>query len=171
MQSLLRDIRYGMRSLLKSPGLTTVAILALTLGIGLTTTMFSIVYGVMMKGLPYPNGDRIVIVYRNNTLARHPTSRYPSADYVDYTNAALLQRTGRVHLRHHLRQRRRKSRALRRIVDYRERCSIIGVKPMLGRNFRAGEDTPKGDKSRSITYCTWKTAMRRTRTSSARVFA
>ena len=57
MQGLLRDIRYGIRSLLKSPGLTIVATLALTLGIGLTTTMFSIVYGALMKGLPYPDGD------------------------------------------------------------------------------------------------------------------
>ena len=44
MQSILRDIRYGFRSLAKSPGITTVAIVALTFGIGLTTTMFSIVY-------------------------------------------------------------------------------------------------------------------------------
>ena len=67
MQALLRDVRYGIRSLLKAPGLTAVAVLALTLGIGLTTTMFSIVYGALMKGLPYPDGDRIVIVNRSNT--------------------------------------------------------------------------------------------------------
>src|ERR1700733_12951101 len=48
MHALLRDIRSGIRSLLKSPGLTVVAVLALTLGIGLTTTMFSIVYGALM---------------------------------------------------------------------------------------------------------------------------
>ena len=66
MQALLRDVRYGLRALLKSPGLTVVATLALTLGIGLTTTMFSIVYGALMKGLPYPDGDRIVVVNRAN---------------------------------------------------------------------------------------------------------
>src|SRR6185369_11814566 len=64
MNALLRDVRYGIRSLLKSPGLTLVSTLALTLGIGLTTTMFSIVYGAMMKGLPYPDGDRIMIIQR-----------------------------------------------------------------------------------------------------------
>ena len=57
-----RVMVYGVRTLLKSPGLAFVATLALTLGIGLTTTMFSIVYGAMMKGLPYPDGDKIMVV-------------------------------------------------------------------------------------------------------------
>ena len=66
MQALLRDVRYAWRSLLRSPGLTIVATLALTLGIGLTTTMFSIVYGALMRGLPYPDGDRIMAIGRSN---------------------------------------------------------------------------------------------------------
>ena len=69
MQALLRDVRYGIRALRKSPGVALVATLALTLGIGLTTTMFSIVYGAIMKGLPFPGGDRIVEIYRNNPSA------------------------------------------------------------------------------------------------------
>jgi hypothetical protein len=68
VQAIFRDVRYGFRSLAKSPGLTIVAIIALTFGIGLTTTMFSIEYGVMLKSLPFPDGDRIVAVYRNNTV-------------------------------------------------------------------------------------------------------
>src|SRR5579872_5544356 len=84
MQSILRDIRYGFRSLVKSPGLAGVAIVALTLGIGLTTTMFSIVYGVMLKGLPFPDGDRIVTVYRNNTLNGSQRDAVTAADYGDY---------------------------------------------------------------------------------------
>ena len=66
MSALLRDVRYGIRSLAKAPGLAFVATLALTLGIGLTTVMFSIIYGAMMKGLPFDEGDRIVQVERHN---------------------------------------------------------------------------------------------------------
>src|ERR1700759_2367176 len=84
MQSLLRDVRYGIRSLLKSPGLTIVAVLALTLGIGLTTTMFSIVYGALMKGLPYPGGDRIMIVQGSNPVRGTQTSSLPIQDYFDF---------------------------------------------------------------------------------------
>ena len=83
MQSLVRDVRYGVRSLLKSPGLSIVAILALTLGIGLTTTMFSIVYGALIKGLPFPNGARIVAVTRTNTATNSQRQQMPIADYAD----------------------------------------------------------------------------------------
>jgi putative ABC transport system permease protein len=66
MNALFRDIRYGFRSLLQSPALAAVATLALTVGIALTTTMFSILYGALMKGLPYEDGKRIVVVQRAN---------------------------------------------------------------------------------------------------------
>src|SRR5215831_10089207 len=84
MQALLRDVRYGLRALLKSPGLTVVATLALTLGIGLTTTMFSIVYGALMKGLPYPDGDRVVVVKRSNPVRGIQNSALPIQDYFDF---------------------------------------------------------------------------------------
>ena len=84
MQGALRDIRYGIRSLLKSPGLTLVATLALTLGIGLTTTMFSIVYGALMKGLPYPDGERIMIVQRSNPARGIRQSSVPIQDFFDF---------------------------------------------------------------------------------------
>jgi putative ABC transport system permease protein len=64
--SLLRDLRYGARSLLKSPGLMIVATLALGFGIGLTATMWSIIYGAMIKGLPYDDPQSIVAVWRTN---------------------------------------------------------------------------------------------------------
>src|SRR3954464_8583666 len=83
MQPLLRDVRYGIRSLIKSPGLFLVATLALTLGIGLTTTMFSIVYGALMKGLPYPDGDRVMVVQRANPAKGINRSSLPIPDFVD----------------------------------------------------------------------------------------
>ena len=58
--------------------------LALTLGIGLTTTMFSIVYGALMKGLPYPDGDRIMVVQRANPARGIQQQSLPIQDYVDY---------------------------------------------------------------------------------------
>src|SRR5690348_18403060 len=84
MQSLLRDVRYGLRSLVKSPALTIISTFALTLGIGLTTTMFSIVYGALMKGLPYPDGDRIVVVSRSNPVRGIERQDLPIQDFADY---------------------------------------------------------------------------------------
>src|SRR5262245_53495048 len=85
MQSYFRDIRYGVRTLTKSPGLTLVATVALALGISLTTTMFSIVYGALMKGLPYPDGDRVLVIFRANASRNIQRQRgLPIQDFVDY---------------------------------------------------------------------------------------
>src|SRR5690242_14371783 len=84
MHSLRRDVRYGIRSLRKSPGVALVAVLALTLGIGLTTTMFSIVYGALMKGLPYPDGDRVAVIVRSNLAKGIRQQQIPIQDFLDY---------------------------------------------------------------------------------------
>ena len=65
MTTLLSDIRFGVRMLVKRPGLSIIAIIALALGIGLTTTMFSIVYGAVLKGLPYEDSEELVALSRN----------------------------------------------------------------------------------------------------------
>jgi hypothetical protein len=64
--------------------LAFVATLALTLGIGLTVTMYSILYGALMKGLPYQDGDRIVQMIRNNPTNGSNRMATPIGDYVDY---------------------------------------------------------------------------------------
>ena len=148
MNALLRDIRYGLRSLLKSPGLTIVATLALTLGIGLTTTMFSIVYGALMKGLPYPDGES-----HHGGPAR-PIRReafnapsLPIQDFVDYkaqqhsyTDLGAFT-SGTMYL-----SGEEKAERFDGSWMTANAFDILGVRPMLGRNFRAGEDTPTGEK-------------------------
>lgn len=65
MQSLLQDLRYGARMLWKAPAATLVAIIALTLGIGANTALFSVVNAVLLRSLPYADGERLAIVWEN----------------------------------------------------------------------------------------------------------
>ena len=139
MQALLRDVRYGLRALLKSPGLAIVATLALTLGIGLTTTMFSIVYGALMKGLPYPDGDRIVVVQRANPVRGIQRQSLPIQDFVDYkaqqhvlTDLGAFT-SGTIYV-----SGEEKAERFDGSWITANMFDILGVRPMLGRNVPRG---------------------------------
>jgi len=141
METLLQDIRYGLRMLLKSPGFTAMAVITLALGIGGNTAMFSIVHSVLLKPLPFPNSERLISV--NETDSRRPglpdTFSYP--DFFDY---------------------RAQNRTFEGMATYRDASfnltgvgqpqhldgqvvssdffSVLGVKPALGRGFRREEE-------------------------------
>ncbi len=156
MASFLRDIRLGVRTLIKAPWLAFVSVLALTFGIGLTTMMFSIIYGAMLKGLPYEDGDRIMTVWRANPAQDITRSSLPIQDFVDFR----AQQTSFVSFAGYTGGTMNVSG-----TDRAERYSgtwvtaglldIPGIRPLLGRTFVEGEDTPGGAKVAVLGYSTW----------------
>src|ERR687884_917344 len=83
MDSIIKDIRYGVRGLLKRPGFTAIALIALALGIGANTAIFSLVNAVVIRPLPYRDPDRLVWVYGNIRNGGNRASVSPM-DFLDY---------------------------------------------------------------------------------------
>jgi putative ABC transport system permease protein len=84
MQNLLKDIRYGLRALLKKPGFSAVLILTLALGIGANTAIFSVVYAVLLRPLPFPEQERLVVAWEKETTANTPFVELSVAEIRDW---------------------------------------------------------------------------------------
>jgi len=142
MNTLLQDLKYGLRMLAKNPGFTAVAVLTLALGIGANTAIFSVVNAVVLRPLPYSQPDRLVSVISTVLRDNHDSSAsYP--DFLDWRdrnhafdkmavfrteNFALIGSGEPLHL----------SGA----VVSADLFSLLGVTPILGRPFVSEEDKP-----------------------------
>src|SRR5689334_4240313 len=82
MESIIKDIRYGMRGLLKHPGFTAIVVLTLALGIGASTAMFSIVNSVVLRRLPYRTAERIVAIQELTQAGKRV--QVTSANFLDW---------------------------------------------------------------------------------------
>jgi putative ABC transport system permease protein len=84
METLVKDIRYGIRSLLKRPGFTAVALITLALGIGANSAMFTVVNAVLLRPLPYPEPERIVLLEGINPAKGITLSNLSAPDFADW---------------------------------------------------------------------------------------
>ena len=155
MNTFGQDIRYGFRMLWKSPGFTLVTVLALALGIGANTAIFSVVNTVLLRPLPYPNGERIVFMGEWSQQVPEMSVSYPNfADWRDQ-------------------QQTMESIAAFRSANYvltgvgePERLdgrqvsasffNVLGVAPALGRNFSPDEDKPGASPVALISHGFWQ---------------
>src|SRR5215216_2723441 len=84
METLLQDIRYGARTLAKNRAFTAIAIIALALGIGANTAIFSVVNAVMIRPLPFKDPDRLTIVWEHNRQRARPQNVVSPANFLDW---------------------------------------------------------------------------------------
>src|SRR3989449_2570449 len=84
MEALWQDLKYGARMLAKSPGFTLVAVIALALGIGANTAIFSVVNAVLIRSLPFKDPNHLVMVWENNRNRGRDQNVISPANYLDW---------------------------------------------------------------------------------------
>jgi predicted permease len=139
MTILLQDLRYALRMLLKSPGFTTIAVLTLALGIGANTTLFSVVNGVILNPLPYPNSGQLIAIYEKNAgLDRAPIS-YPN--FLDWEGASKTFASMAIYRHEDLNLTgTAKPERLNGLMVSAAFFPTLGVQPILGRTFTRDDD-------------------------------
>jgi putative ABC transport system permease protein len=155
MRTILQDLRYGLRMLAKAPGFTAVAVLTLALGIGTTTAIFSVVYGVLLRPLPYPDSNRIMAVFEVTSKGR--PSRVADPNFDDF---------------------RDQSRSFQAVAKYSEDIAsvsgasqatrtpiaevtpdflkVFGIRPILGRDFSTSDDMKGAGPTVLVSYGYWR---------------
>src|SRR5215213_1404416 len=88
METFVKDIRYGLRGLLKRPGFTVVAVITLALGIGANAAIFSVVNAVLLRPLQFRDPERLAIVWEDATFVGFPRNTPAPANYVDWKDQA-----------------------------------------------------------------------------------
>ena len=84
VESLWRDLRYGCRTLLRTPGFSSTAIMVIALGIGATTSLFTIVRSVLLRPLPFRDPDKLVMLYEHFRQSKSPINQVSPADFRDW---------------------------------------------------------------------------------------
>lgn len=134
-----QDMRYGLRQLLKNPGFTAVAVLTLALGIGANAALFSVVNGVLLNPLPYPQAEQLVRLHQSKPNFDRGAIPYPNfLDWQKGNETFSAMAIGRGY-GFNLTGTGEAERISAQLVSD-DFFSVLGVKPLLGRTFIAGED-------------------------------
>ena len=155
MNNLLQDMRYALRTLLKNPGFAFISILTLALGIGANTAIFSVVNGVLLKPLPYPAPDQLIRVFeRSQSQPRFPMAQGNFQDYRDQvTNLSGLALYTRHDMELSKDDQPERLAALGVTAGFFE---LLGVRPLLGREFRREDELPGNTSLVILSHALWQ---------------
>ncbi len=158
---MITDLKYALRMLLKAPAFTAVAALTLALGIGANSAIFSVIDTVMLKPLPFPDPDRVVMVWGHASASSGGGDRnvHSFPDYADFRDQsqsfvamASYTRAGAVLTQGS------ESQELEGVAINAEVFDTLGVAPFLGRGFTREEDKPGAPPVVVITHSLWQRA-------------
>ncbi|HXW07002.1 MAG TPA: ABC transporter permease [Vicinamibacterales bacterium] len=156
-ESLVQDVRYGARTLAASPGFALLAILTLGLGIGANTAIFSVINGVLLKPLPYDNGDRLVLIRQSAPQANQQNVGVSIRELYDY-RAQLASFEGLVEFHQmsfDLLRRGEPDRVATGVVSPNF-FDVLGIRPILGRTFVETDDDHGAEAVLVLGHAYWR---------------
>src|SRR5262249_43264960 len=139
MQNLLQDIRYALRMLVKKPGFTVVAVITLALGIGANTAIFSVVDAVLLRPLPYPESERLVMLWAKTREGRTGTAVPDYREWRDQNQ--VFEGLGAFYYGDfNLPGDGQNAERVQGAFVTANFFSVLGVAPALGRGFQTSDD-------------------------------
>jgi putative ABC transport system permease protein len=157
METFWQDVKYALRTLAKNPGFTLIILATLALGIGANTAIFSVVDAVLLRTLPFAESERLAIIWEDASFAGFPRNTPAPANFVDWKAqnhtfedmAAIANRS--LNITGDGEPERAPSQAVTHSF-----FSLLGVRPILGRDFRPGEDVPGAGRVVMLSHSLWQ---------------
>jgi putative ABC transport system permease protein len=157
METVLQDLRYAMRASLNRPGFMVIVVLALAIGIGANTAIFSVVNAILLRPLPYKNPDRIVMVWMSNGKLAIDQDWHSYPNYVDYRdqNSTFEEVAAFNDLGFNLTGNGEPVRVAG-AWSTANLFAVLGVDPQFGRAFTVEEEEPGKDRVAVISHGLWQ---------------
>ncbi len=157
VETVWQDVRYGARVLFRNRGFTLVAMLTLALGIGANAAIFSVIYGVLLRPLPYQDGNRLVMLRQQAPLAKLDSLGFSVKEIADYraqnqTMADLVEH----HSMSFILYGGAEPQLVRAGVVSSNFFDVMGVKPLLGRAFLSEDEAHSADAVLILSFDYWQ---------------
>lgn len=158
LEILWQDLRYGARMLLKRKSFTAVATLTLALGIGANSAVFSVINAVLLRSLPFAEADRLVMIWETHPDIRGPVGTYP--DFLDWRSQAqsfegMAAFSNKRYRKAELTGYSETVEAQGMLVS-QDLFPLLGLKPILGRNFLPEEEQPVNNRVVVLSHALWR---------------
>jgi putative ABC transport system permease protein len=156
METLIQDVRYGFRMLVKSPGFTAIAVITLALGIGTNTAMFSVINSVLLRSLPFRDSGRVMVVWK--TMSNGSPNAFSTPAFLEMRQQGdFLAHLGAFSsVGKNLGGKELPERIAGGKANF-DLFPVLGVRPVMGRAFSAEEDRPGAGAVVILSHALWTT--------------
>src|SRR5260370_18286049 len=157
MQYFIRDIRYGLRTSLRTPGAAAVAVVALSLGSGANSAVFSVVNAVLIRPLPYKDPGKVFVVWENKLSKGMRQEPVSAADYRDFQEQnQVFEQIGAFQTQSSVLTGRELPERVEAATVSPSIFQILGMKTALGRTFAEDENQPAKNSVAVISHGLWR---------------